>query len=533
MESSILRFFALASIFLAAWLSTPPVWAQKKTTKQGAAAGQKAQDKKSSQNAEEEKALLKATQRIQAAHLKELETVAGWSISSGLKDESDKLVQKMLALDPEYPGLSKLKAKLEKCEPLKDEKKLEELKKAHAKKIDAANDANAKRLFELATKCMKFGLFTRAYDLINAVVEADPDHKQARDVLGYAWESAKKQWITKWEIEKQKKFFLSKEGEGWVEKAHEKDWKEGKREFQGKWIPKEKEEEYRKRNNYNPYTVESEHFEVQTNLGRAKAFDYATRLENFYRQFFRVYIGFYDQIQGAKLLFNIEKMKNKHRVFLFPSQVEYLDYVRSEMSNEKVIKGRAGFYSPAHRRSFFYWTDDKSTLSTLYHEVTHQLFDETKEGRGNSKGNNWVVEGIATYMETWEEVDGKWSPGKKVDIEILLEAKAYLSQHPTWSLFDFVKLEYKEFQETPDSRLHYGLGCGLCHFFLHYGDEVYKERFIQFLSAYYGGKVEEASLATYMKVDFATLEKQFKEYMSRLGSPDQGAAAATTGPGQG
>src|SRR2546422_8284854 len=103
-------------------------------------------------------------------------------------------------------------------------------------------------------------------------------------------------------------------------------------------------------------------------------------------------------------------------------------------------------------------------------------------------------------METWEEVDGKWSPGKKVDIEILMEAKAYLSQHQNWSLIDFVKLGYKEFQETPDSRLHYGLGCGLCHFFLHYGDEVYKERFIQFLSAYYEGKVEEQSLAQYIKV---------------------------------
>src|SRR2546426_8237253 len=151
MEGSTLKFFALASFFFATWLPAPAAWAQKKTTKQGAASGQKAQEKKSTQqSAEEEKALLKATQRIQVSHLKELESVAGWSISSGLKDESDKLVQKMSALDPEYPGLSKLKAKLEKCEPLKDEKKLEELRKAYGKKIETANDANARRLFELA-----------------------------------------------------------------------------------------------------------------------------------------------------------------------------------------------------------------------------------------------------------------------------------------------------------------------------------------------------------------------------------------------
>jgi hypothetical protein len=501
-------------------------------SKKNAEKAEKKVDKKASEKAARdvaaEKALLRATAKAQASHLKELESVAAWAATNGLKDDASKLVATMRKIDPEYPGLAKAKAAADKSEPQKDEAKLSELKTSLAKRVDDANDKNAKRLFELATSCMKLGLFTAAFDLINDVIEADPDHKKARDILGYAWEPTSKTWITKWEADMRKKAFLT--DEGWVKKEDKAKWDKGLREYAGKWVTKEEEERIRKRNEYNPFTVESEHFQVQTNLGRKQALEFANLLEDFHHQFFRFYVGFYDQVAGAKLLFNQAKNAKRHVVKVFPSQVEYLTFVKAEKGNNQLLRDSGGFFAPEDRCSYFYWSEREQTLDTLYHEVTHQLFGETKPQSGGSQGNNWVVEGIASYMETWEKIDGKWLPGHKLDSPRLGLAKGYLAKVTGWSLASFIRIDHHEFHET-DRGLNYALSAALCHFLLHGEEGIYRDPFIQFISAYYGGKVVEDSLGKYLKVEGVTgpaetiqaIETQFKAYMSHLGEPDKSA----------
>ena len=54
--------------------------------------------------------------------------------------------------------------------------------------------------------------------------------------------------------------------------------------------------------------------------------------------------------------------------------------IKAEHGNESLLRESAGFYTGAGDRcSHFYWTaDQEDVLATLYHEVTHQLFAETK-----------------------------------------------------------------------------------------------------------------------------------------------------------
>ena len=482
-----------------------------------------------------EKELLKATRKVETAHAKELEKIVTWAATNGLKAEAGKTVEKIAALDEEYSGLEKLRAKAAKAAPV-DEGKAEDLRKTFAKKVEDANEKNAARLFDFATKCMRVGLFTRAYDLVNAVIEADPDHKRARDILSYAWDPGAKTWISKWEASMKKDHFLTPEG--WVPKKEKARWDKGLREYQGKWVPREEEERIRKRNEYNAASASTEHFEVRTNLGREKAFEFALLLEDFYRQFFRVYIGFYDQVAGAKLLFNQAKLKKKHQVLLFPSRARYEQFVRAEKGNDELLLESGGFYESGSRMSYFYWTDDLSgVLHTLYHEVTHQLFAETKERGGGSQGNNWIVEGIASYMESWVKVGGKWHPGANLGSNRLQTAKAFLSANPGWSLASYARIGHDEFHRE-NRGLNYCLGAALSHFFMHHQDGIYKEDFVQLISAYYGGQLAEDSLGQYIAVEgastpeevVATLEKQFKEYMKDLGSiPVEAASTGDAG----
>lgn len=265
-----------------------------------------------------ERSLLKASDKTRLGHLKELERLSRWAVSSGLVDEARSLLETARRVDPDYKGISRMEESL-KSPPTPDAPKVAEARKAYPRKLDELNDKHAKDLFAMAAGCMKAGLFTRAYDLVQQVVEADPDHKKARDILSYAWDRETKSWISKWEASMKKTSVLTEEG--WVAKKDKKKWDSGLRPYLGKWIPAEEEKKVRLRNNYNPFSAETEHFEVKTNLGRKQAFEFAQLLEDYYGAFFRFYIGYYDQERGAQLLFNQAKRKEKHQVKVFPSQV--------------------------------------------------------------------------------------------------------------------------------------------------------------------------------------------------------------------
>ncbi len=502
------------------------LWAQAKK-KPAEKTDKKADSKttaKTTRDAATERALLKQTEKVETAHSKELEKIVTWAVSSGLKAEAEKLLTTMRAIDSDYAGLSKLMAAVEKTPAPKDETKVAELRATFAKKLETANDQNAKRLFDLATACMKLGLFTRAFDLVNDVVDADPDHKRARDILGFSWDATNKKWIRKWDAEMLKKCIVTEDG--WVKREDKKKWDQGLRDYQGKWVSKEEEERIRKRNNYNMFAVESEHFRIETNLGRKQGWEYAGLLEDFYAEFFRFYLGFYDQTAGAKLLFVTAKNKKKHIVKVFPTRDDYLTYLKSEKNNDKLLQDSGGWWSELDQCSHFYYQGREETLHILYHEVTHQLFGETKPGSGQSKGNNWVAEGIASYMETWEKVDGKWKPGHKVGSNLLQRAKHILSTRLRWDLPTFLAIDQVKFHAEAEERAdNYALSASLCHFLMHGQGELYREPFIQFISAYYEGKVVEDSLGRFIPVEggggaggvIGTLETQFKEYMAHLG----------------
>ncbi len=477
-------------------------------------------------DAQLEAALRKQTKKVVTAFCNDLERAAEWAVSRGLGSEARRLVARISELDPEYEDLDKLKTKINGAE--KADGDTSSAVKTLEKRLDSASSRHAKRLYELAVKCFRAGLFTRSYDLLHEALTFAPDprdstQKKVMRVLGYEWDRDQKQWITDWEADQRKRHFLT--AEGWFAKKDQRKFEEGLRPCLGKWVSIEEEKRIRTRNEFNPYRVESENFIVETNLGREIAWKYALLLEDFAREYYRFFIGYYDQVAGAKLLFKKSDKKKKHVVYIFPSKVEYLTHVKQRKGNDQLLRESAGYYSSRDRRSQFYWVEDmSSTIETFYHEVAHQLFAESKRTTPwESEGNNWVVEGIATYIETWKK-DGKaWRPGANLRHESLQIARAALSRSAGWSLMGFVTIDNDRFHEE-NRGLNYAISGALCHFLLHHDDEVYREDFIRFLSAFYAGKVSNYSLVEFLDVPgassteeaFATLEKQFREYLAAL-----------------
>jgi hypothetical protein len=510
--------------------------------KGAAGAGKGKAPGKSDKDIQAEAILRKQSLRVQDKHSDKLVPIIKFAVSKGLKEQAEELLATVKRITPDYDKLPELEKLVSECPAPPDAAKVEEDKKELEKRITTAKDAHGTELFKLAKQCFKLGLFSRAFDLVNDVVEADPDHREARKILGFVRHPQEsKRWITTYESDLMKTgagltrakaphvLFKNKDGlpEAWIPKKDLPQWEKGLRPFGGEFIPEEEEIKKCSMNEYRAWEVESEHFLIKTNISRRAAYEFGWELlEDFYSAFVRFYLGFFDIDRGAELLFDVKaRAPKKHLVLLYPSRNHYLQHVKAEHGNSKIAVESAGFYTPAEDHcSHFYATEDREdTLGTLYHEVTHQLFAETKPRSGGSEGNNWVVEGTASYMETWAKVKGKWTPGVKKDHQRLMLIKKWLGENPSWKLQDFIGIDYETFH-AEGRGWNYCMAASIVYFLMHFDDERYKEDYVIFVRDYYDGKVRKDSLPEYISVEGTSdaskrlqiLDKQFREFMEKL-----------------
>jgi hypothetical protein len=461
---------------------------------------------------------------IDAKQAKELEKVVRFAVEKGLKTQAQELVDTIERTSPAWKGLADLKRLVDGCT-----QRAAAPKDAadFATKLKAARGPYAKELLGLAHDYAKLQVFTRAYDLVGDALVADPDQADARRLRGFE-KVGKSGWVTKFEAQNLKdgKILYADENgvvQGWIPAKDKPQWEKGLRPFEKDWVTEAEETEKRQGYESNWWSVESEHFVVRTSVSRAEAYRFGQLLEDFYGQFFRNFLGFFDTEKGVELLFDTQPLKKKHVVIYFPDQKRYLAHVRTLHGDTELLKKSAGFYSNDYGCepcSHFYKTEDTAeVLATTYHEITHQLFAETKEQGKTSVGNNWVPEGIASYVETWtRDAQGKWSPGANTKHYRLGIAKAHLAQHPEAKLSTYIAIDYKGFHKDDVRGLDYALGEALSHFLMHYEDGRYREDFVTFIAAFYAGTVTERSLYEALGVDEATLEKQFRAYVAQLPS---------------
>ena len=77
------------------------------------------------------------------------------------------------------------------------------------------------------------------------------------------------------------------------------------------------------------------------------------------------------------------------------------DYVAALARRQPRIAETLGIYFDADREAHFFAGDDQDA-GTLYHEAVHQLFQETRPAARHvgDAANFWIIEGVATYFET-------------------------------------------------------------------------------------------------------------------------------------
>lgn len=430
-------------------------------------------------------------------------------------------------------------------------------------KINRARGEHAKSLYSLSREALRQRHVSYSMSLIREVVYHHPDHKLARQVLGfrkYVDRSRKDEpdyageWLTAYEREKRRNKEIWTDEFGWIKERDLTRYQSGERKWRGSWITAEKAAEIH-RNFSTPWEIETEHFYVKTNHSFERGVEIARKLEQYHGFFHRMFASFFETPEQLMERFKTVSRNNGRfspprqlKVHYYRNKRDYVDALKDKIP--PIEKTNGLYYEPTQTCYFFNQPAgdeaERAALDdTLFHEATHQFLDiptlrdraAAANARANrlrrpptrwivgEKRNFWVVEGIACYMESFRITEQGYSLGDPYHSRP--QSARVRMTDPRYRFFlpmrRFVALGMQEFQSSRELSQRYTQGAGIAHFLMHYDGGRYRDGFMQHLAELYRPDVKdpltEPSLEEALGVSFAELDQQYTEYISNLYKP--------------
>lgn len=390
----------------------------------------------------------------------------------------------------------------------------------------------AKELYLLSRRVLGAGYVGFSYDLVREVALHDPDHVSARKILGYV--RSGDEWVSPFEASMIRAKKQWHEQFGWLPYDHVERYAAGERFYKNRWISAAKEAELR-RDFSNAWEVRTDHYLVKTNHSLEQGVELAKKLENFHDVFFHLMAGFFNTPDQMRQLFagqnGTSAPSRPNVVHFYRTRDEYMQALRKETNQP--IEITRGIYFPRNGIAFFYYDPDSDADGTLYHEATHQLLSGSRPQTGEigMKGDFWLIEGIACYMESFHRDGDSFSVGDPGHDRIRA-AQAHLANEQYYvPIREFTRMGMQAFQSAQEIRKNYSQAAALTHFFLHYDNGRYRDALIEYLSQIYSPvkAIRESpdSLEELTGVDAPDLDAQYRLYIKGL-SPRPGRARVST-----
>ncbi|MGD9648588.1 MAG: hypothetical protein AB7U73_22950 [Pirellulales bacterium] len=387
--------------------------------------------------------------------------------------------------------------------------------------------AQADSLFQLARQSIRARRPSLAYELVLEALRANPDHEEARRLLGYSrYHGA---WHTPFEIKRFRAGYVWHDRFGWLQQAHVARYEAGERLYSGRWI--DAEAEARARSNIrNGWRVETEHYTVTTNVSLEAGVELGQRLERLYSAWQQAFAAFCATPEQLVRMFEGRGQPRgssaRHQAIYFRNREEYQAAVGSRLP---VDVETTGLYLSDTRTAYFFPVQDdegRPDHTSLYHEATHQLFAETRPlapvtGR---RANFWILEGIACYMESFELHDDFDTLGGTTSPRLVVARHRALVDGFYVPLGELVTMGMGALQHDPRIAMLYSQSAGLAHFLMHADDGRYRDALIAYLASIYAGEDRISTLAELAGESYPRLDSDYRDFLKRL--PDDAAAAA-------
>jgi hypothetical protein len=363
-----------------------------------------------------------------------------------------------------------------------------------------------------------------AFELVVEAIRENPNHERARKLMGYA--QFQGGWHTPFEIRQMRSGKVWHDKFGWLPKTYVKRYEKGERFALGRWMSADDETKLRsdlKRG----WKIETDHYVVTTNYGLEEGVALAKRLETLHAIWRQVFMPF---VAGdSELLKQLEgkapkAMPRQHEVVYFRTRDEYNAALKADQPQIEMTLGI--YFDTTHTAYFF--AGDEQDPGTLYHEATHQLFQEMRSVAPHvgKKDNFWIVEGIACYMESLTEQQGYWTLGGANAGRVPAARHRLLVDKFYVPLAELTAMGRDTLQSDPRIAMLYSQSAGLADFLMQSDGGRRRHALNKYLIAIYTGRATPATLAEFTSQEYAGLDAAYKAYI-RTNAPADESAAGT------
>jgi hypothetical protein len=360
-------------------------------------------------------------------------------------------------------------------------------------------NAYSDQLFQLANQAAGAGELSLAFEWATEAVRENPDHVDARRVLGY--ERHEGQWLTPFARRMVESGKVWNPHKGWIAADAAAEPKPGKDGWQ----------------------VRTDHFLVTSNHSLEAAAELAARLERLYQVWQQLFAGFCFSEREVRELFSGDRQARlRHRSFRVFYHRDKTDYVATLARRQPRIAETLGIYFDAPREAHFFAGDDQDA-GTLYHEAVHQLFQETRPAARHvgARANFWIVEGVATYFETLSEHRDPeaglyYTIGQSTQGRLPAAKRRLLVDGYFVPIDQLVRLGKDDVQRYPELAKLYGQSAGLAAMLMDGAEGRFREPLVEYLSAVYAGRDDASTLTTTTKIASPELDAAYRRYMESL-----------------
>ncbi len=377
--------------------------------------------------------------------------------------------------------------------------------------LAAVRHASGSALFALANRAAASEPrhFALADVCLRAVLDREPDHPEARRLLGFVPHEGG--WATPYAVGQLRNGMALHPTFGWVKAGWlphlargelpappSGGWKAER------WLPADDADALRRDwgKGWNIYT---EHFWIKTNVPFSEAIQFGRQLEAFHDLFFSVLADVFGERLPLAQRFKDRKVVGEktlvpHRVDYFATREEFVTHIRPFQGAD--AERCLGVYIPPlpgkkRRAPAYFFRDPGGQLdvtATLYHEVSHQLLFETGSAGLNdyekNQGDFWVFEGMGTYFESLvTRSDGAIEIGGRVGRRIEAARESLVRKQLMIPLADFVKLDQRRFNDPVDVFLHYQQADALATLLMDGNGCAYRENFLDYFKDAYHGRL--------------------------------------------
>ena len=405
--------------------------------------------------------------------------------------------------------------------------------------FQAIRSKSAKEAFTLATKAMSMTPkhYALADSLLRAVIERDPNHAEARRLLGQlAYEGG---WATPYAVKQIKNGMTLHPRYGWVKSSWVPHLENGELPAPGaapegkeRWLPVKEANDLRKEFDQG-WRISTEHFKIQTNVPLDEAIVFGQHLEALHEVFQSLFADVIGESVPLAQRFRQkslveEKATKPHSVFYYADRAEYIEAVRPTEGDGAEIS--LGIYIPSEsirskRGQAYFFRDQESELAvtaTLFHEVSHQLLLESDIGKvgdfRKNQGNYWVFEGLGTYFETFTiEPDGSILVGGFVGPRLAEARKNLFEKLRLTPLKPFVNYGDAEFK-ADNIYQRYQQANALATFLMQADDCAYREDFLIYVRDACLGKLGSGNanaLEKRLRMPYSKLEAKLLAYLKK------------------